>query len=269
MPLTFSHPKAGKLYNFIAIVITLCLLAGCTSHAESDLPASVSREGKVRESLDKADELFRLRSDVANLRNAVNEIGKVRNPDDRNFEVEWKFAKYCYFLGRAEKDLEKAEAIFQRGKEAASIAARIRDDQPDGHFWFAANLGELSRMSPLTVGLKSVDEIRESMNKVVEIEPGYQGASAFDALGQLEMATRLFKGGKTERAVEYYEKGVALAPDNSNLRLHLAEAYFALKRDAAARKQIGVILSMKPNDEYIAEHELAVQKAKELISKNF
>ena len=269
MLLTFSHPKPSKLYNYIAIVITLCLLDGCASRAETHLVAQAPDPVKIYESLAEAERLFAHRSDIGNLRKAVSVVANVRNPDERNYEVEWKYAKYCYFLGKVEKDQEKAAEILEKGRDAARIASRVEPEKPDGHFWFAANLGELSRMSPLTVGLKSVDELRGSMEKVIALEPGYQGASAFDALGQLEIATRNFRGGKTEKAVEYYEKGIVLAPDNSNLRLHLAEALFALKRDAAARKQIDEIIAMKPNPDYIAEHQVAVEKAKELLSKNF
>jgi tetratricopeptide (TPR) repeat protein len=269
MPLTFSHPKPSNLYKFIAIVITLCLLEGCTSRAETQLAAPKPDPAKTQEALGDAERLFAQRSDIGNLRKAVSIVASVRNPDYRNYEVEWTFAKYCYFLGKVEKDQEKAAEIFEKGRDAARIASRVEPERPDGHFWFAANLGELSRMSPLTVGLKSVDELRNSMEKVIVLEPGYQGASAYDALGQLEIATRNFRGGKTEKAVEYYEKGIALAPDNSSLRLHLAEALFALKRDAAARKQIDEIIAMKPNPEYVAEHQLAIEKARELLSKNF
>ena len=269
MPLAFSHPKLRKPYNFIAIVITLCLFDGCASRAETNYDTPNASRTSVRESLDEADRLFSQRTDIENLRKAVRIVGALRTPDERNFEVEWKYAKYCFFLGKVEKDQDKAAELFEKGRAAGAIAARVQSDRPDGHFWFAANLGELARISPLTVGLKSVDDIRNSMEKVIAIEPGYQGASAFDALGQLEMATRLFKGGKTEKAVEYYEKGIALSPDNSNIRLHLAEAYLVLKRDAEARKQIDTILSMKPNPEFVGEHQVVVDKAKELLSKNF
>ena len=269
MPLTFSHLNPNKLYKFIAIVITLCLLKGCARQVDSQLEAVEDNPAEIKESLDEAEQLFSHRSDGDNLRKAVILVARLRNPNKRNFDVEWKFAKYSYFLGKAEKNQDKAAEIFEKGKDAARIAARVESEKPDGHFWFAANLGELSKMSPLTVGLKSVDELRGSMEKVIALDPGYQGASAFDALGQLEMSTRNFKGGKTEKAIEYYEKGISLAPDNSNLRLHLAEAYFALRRDADARKQIDTIISMKPNNEFAAEHQLAVAKAKELLSKNF
>ncbi len=269
MPLAFSHPKPSKPYKFIAIVITLCLFSGCVSRAETNVTAPKDSQAAIRASLDESDRLFSQRSDIENLRKAVRIVSALRTPDDRNFEVEWKYAKYCFFLGKVETDQDKAGELFEKGRAAGAIAARLQSDRPDGHFWFGANLGELARISPLTVGLKSVDDIRSSMEKVIAIEPGYQGASAFDALGQLEMATRLFKGGKTEKAVEYYEKGIALSPDNSNIRLHLAEAYLVLKRDAEARKQIDTILSMKPNPEFVGEHQAVVEKAKELLSKNF
>ena len=106
------------------------------------------------------------------------------------------------------------------------------------------------------------------MNKVVEIQPDYQSASAYDALGQLELATRL-KGGDAKKAVELLEKGLQMAPDNTNIRIHLAEAYLAVKRDADARKQLDHLLQMKPHPEYVPEYREAVEKAKKLIETNF
>ena len=106
------------------------------------------------------------------------------------------------------------------------------------------------------------------MGKVIELQPDYQGASAYDALGQVELATRL-KGGDAEKAVEYLEKGSELAPDNATMRADLAEAYLAVKRDGDARKQIDQVLQMKPNPEFMPEYRDAVEKAKKLLRTNF
>lgn len=266
---TFSHPNLINDYKFIAIVIILCLLGGCAEYVQTHEKASAISDAKISEGLAEAERLFNRRTETENLRNAVRAVSNIRNPDDRNFEVEWKFAKYSYFLGKAETDQSKAIEVFEKGRDAGRIATRLNKEAPDGYFWFGANLGELARLNPLTVGLKSVDEIREAMTKVVEIEPAYQGASAFDALGQLEMGTRLLKGGTAEKAVEFYEKGLSLAPDNSNIRVHLAEALIALRRDSEARKQLDAVISLKPNEEFVIEHAAAVKKARELLAKNF
>lgn len=195
-------------------------------------------------------------------------LADVRDPDHRNYQVEWTFAKYNYFLGKYSPDDKEAEEALEDGRDAGKIASRIEPNKPDGHFWYAANLGELARRSPITVGLRSVDDVKESMSRVLEIQPDYQGASAYDALGQVELKTRL-KGGSAERAVELLEKGLALAPENTNIRLHLAEAYLAVRRESDARKQLDHLLRMKPDPEYMPEYHECVAKAKKLIETNF
>lgn len=229
----------------------------------------VTQKLTIPDAIRASEELFSQRSDIENLRKAADLLGQARDPDKRNYDVEWRYAKICYFLGKAEKDPEESERIFEKGRDAGKIASRIEPDKPDGHFWYAANLGELARMSPITVGLKSLDDIRAAFQRVIEIQPDYQGASAYDALGDIELSTRFIGGGRPEKAVEYLEQGLKLAPDNSNIRLHLAEAYLYLKRDREARRELETIISMKPNPDYVNEHAAAVEKARELLKKNF
>lgn len=266
---TISHSNSIKVYNFIAIVITLCLLSSCAKRVETHeltLPVSSTAIG---DALSSSEKLFAERADIEKLRQAVTTLGRARNPDQRNFEVEWKFAKYSYFLGRSEPKQDDAIAAFEKGRDAGRIAARVDKTRPDGHFWYAANMGELARISPVTVGIRSVDDIREEMQAVIDLQPDYQNGSAYDGLGQVEMATRNFKGGSAAKAAEYFEKGLELAPNNANLRLHLAEAYLALKRDADARKQLNTLITMKPDEEFKIEHLAAVEKGKKLIETNF
>jgi tetratricopeptide (TPR) repeat protein len=264
-----SHPISIKHYNFLAIVITLCLLGGCSRTVESNYEASKASSASISQHLIRAESLFAEREDIRKLRDAVNTLGAARNPDLRNYEVEWKFAKYSYFLGKVEPMEKDAIAAFEKGRDAGKIASRVDPSKADGHFWFGANLGELGRISPVTVGIKSVDDIREAMTASIAIEPNYQNGSAYDGLGQLEMATRTLKGGTIEKAIEYYEKGLELSPENANLRLHLAEAYLAARKDAAARKQLNALFALSPNPAYEVEHKIAVEKGKALISKNF
>lgn len=261
------HPDSEKVYKIIAIVITLCLLEACASRVETHPPAPVGASpAEIADAIGAADRLFQQRSDVSKLREAVKVLAKVRNPEQRNYEVEWKFAKCSFFLGKLEQSEKDSVAAFEKGRDAGKIAMRMDPSKPDGHFWYGANLGELARISPITVGLKSVDDIREAMNATIAIQPDYQGASAYDALGQIEMKTRI-TGGKVEKAIEYLEKGLELEPANANIRLHLAEAYFAADRDADAKKQLNQLLQMKPHPNYIPEYEAAAAEAKKLLAK--
>jgi tetratricopeptide (TPR) repeat protein len=258
----------SKLYILITIVITWWALSACSSKSNADIPRMNVPPEVIQKALLDSDNLFKQRDDLDKLRLAIKALSEVRDADNRNYQVEWNYAKYNYFLGKYSPKEDEAESALEQGRDAGKIASKVTPEKPDGHFWYAANLGELSKKSPITVGLRSVDDIKQEMNKVLEIQPDYQGASAYDALGQVELMTRL-KGGDAAKAVEYFEKGLQLAPDNTNLKLHLGEAYLAVKRDADARRQLDQLLAMKPNPEYMPEYRECVEKARKLIATNF
>lgn len=257
------------IYSFITIGLICLFSISCAKKAESQSVATTNNAVLVSENIAKADALFRQREDLAKLREAVNLLDSVRNPDGRNYEVEWKFAKYNYFLGKQTTDEKEKEKAFEEGLKAGRIASRVDPNKPDGYFWYGANLGEQAKESPVTVGIKSVDDIRETMNKVIELDPKYQGASAFDALALVELSTAGMMGGNPEKAVEYLEKGIELEQNNTYLRLHLAEAYLAVGKKDDAKKQLDFLLKMKPNPEFLPEYKETTEKAKKLLETKF
>jgi len=222
----------------------------------------------TQQDLETADALFAERTDVEKMRTAVATLSRLRDPAVRNYEIEWRFAMFSYFLGKSLDSETEAEAVFSKGKDAGLIASRVAPSRPEGHFWYGANLGELAQLSPVTVGIKSVDEIRGAIQKVIEIDPGYQWGSAYAAMARVEMKTRLF-GGRAEKAVGFLEKGVEIAPLNAMMRADLAEAYLAVRRDADARRQIDALLALEPHPDYVPEYQEAVAKVKRLAGLNF
>jgi hypothetical protein len=246
----------------------MCLLANCSSSSVAENTAPPPPKRPIEETLAKADQLFTQREDVKKLGEARQIVGQLREPDNRNFEVEWRFAKYSLFLGEKTSDDDKKQKIFEEGRDAGKIASRIGADRPEGYFWYGANLAELAKMSPVTVGYTSVDNIRDSMNTVIKIQPGYQGASAYDILAEIELNTRLF-GGKATKAVEYLEKAIEIEKNNSNLRLHLAEAYLDADKPDLAKQQLEYIVKMQPDPEYVPEHKENVVEAKKLLASRF
>src|SRR5262245_1256688 len=132
--------KAGNLYILITIVITWWLLAGCSSKSTASIPRERVSPEQIQKSLNDAESLFKQREDLDKLRSGIKSLSAVRDPDNRNYQVEWTFAKYNYFLGKFTADEEEAEEALEEGRDAAKIASRIEPQKPDGHFWFGANL---------------------------------------------------------------------------------------------------------------------------------
>ena len=245
----------------------MCLLASCSRSPQHQNVGEPPRQDNT-ENLKQADELFKDREDIEKIKQARDLVAKVRKPDHHDYEVEWKFAKYSLFLGDKLTGDEEKQKAFEEGRDAGRIASRIKPDQPEGYFWYGANLAKLAQLSPVTVGYTAVDDIKEAMNNVIQIQPGYQGASAYDILAQVELNTRLF-GGKASTAADLLEKAIAIESNNSNLRLHLAQAYLDEDKTKEAKEQLQYILKMQPDPDYIPEHKENVAEAKRLLATRF
>lgn len=257
----------SKLAIFLVFLVPFLGLSSCTG-GSADVGAIVSRETypSADEAVRRASDLYSGRSDLGKVRRAIEVLGSARNPEKRAFDIEWRFAKYCYYLGSRENVTdEEAESVLKKGIVAARIAKRLRLRAPQGYFWEAALLGERARRNPVTVGIMSIGKIRRLLRKVIEIDPGYQGASAYLALGQVELNSRGFAGGSAEKAVTLLEKGMKIEKNNSYLYLYLAEAYFAVDRDRDAKRVISDLNNHVPDPDYIPEYEEATAKANKLL----
>jgi len=220
----------------------------------------------VAEAIAEADTLYAVRSDLSKVRQGLVALRQAQADDATNYELAWRLAKFNYYLGAHSPESGEPEKSFREGIEAGKLAVRLQDGKPDGHFWLGANYGGNAQISTLS-GYSDIDYIKQEMEAVLKLNEGYQSGSAYMVLGQVYLqAPRVF-GGDTQKAVEYLEKGLRFGPNNSLLRLHLAEAYAELSRNEDARKQIDHLLAMKPAPGYEPEHEEAVALAKKLQEK--
>ena len=255
-------------YILITIVITLCIHCSCSRSGSVDNDPPKSDPAAVSAAISQADSSFRQRADISKLRDAIDVLARFRNPGDRSFEVEWKFARCSFFLGRQISDNKEAEKIFENGRDAGNIASSIEPSKPDGYFWYGANLGELSRISTVTVGSKAVGEIKTAMNKVIGIQPGYENSSAYDALAETERTTRIY-GGSTDKAIELLEKALQTEKNNMDLHIRLAEAYLAVKKDREAKDQLEQAMRMPPDPDYLPEYKESMEQAKKMLRTKF
>ena len=66
------------------------------------------------------------------------------------------------------------------------------------------------------------------------------------------------------KAVEYLEKSVRIGPTNALAHVHLAEAYLAVNRKDDAQKQLAALIAMKPDPDFVPEHNEALLEARKL-----
>src|SRR5437868_7575480 len=107
--------RRRKLYIFLTIVITLWSQASCNSNDSTSETAQKADPAAIAKAVDEAEALFKQRGDVSKLRDAVALLGKARVDNPRTFDLEWRFSKFNYFLGKQTKDEKAAEKIFTTG----------------------------------------------------------------------------------------------------------------------------------------------------------
>lgn len=261
-----KKPRTEITY-LIVITLYALFLISCAAKGENPRVSAEKSAIPVAETVATSENLFKQREDVSKLREAIQTLAKARMANTRNFDLEWRAAKFNYFLGTQTEDSAEKKTAFASGRDAGKAAAEIDPAKVEGHFWHAANLGELARLDMIS-GAMSVGEIRSGMNKAIELDATYQGGSAYDALAQVELATTL-TGGSAEKAVEYLKKALAVDKDNANALLHIAQAYLKLDKDGEAKRHLDHLLKVKPNPDYIPEYNRAVGEAKKLLETKF
>jgi len=262
-----KKPKKSTKYGFVILLsLSLIWVVSCRKKETVDPAAVDLGDAKAAsDSIATADQLYAQRGDLSKVRMAVAALRQARTADYGNFDAAWKLSRADYYLGTHVTDAE-AEDIFREGIEAGKIAIQLNGSRPEGHFWLGANYGGSAERSTLA-GLATVEDIRHEMETVIKMDESFQGGSAYLALGELYLEAPKVLGGDTAKAIDYLQKGVKVAPNNSLMRVHLAEAYHAAGRDSEARKEIDGLMAMTPDPNYLPEHQDALDKAKKLQEK--
>ena len=249
----------------LLLLILLALAASCSTQSSAernDPPAN----GTAAELIQRADQLYSERADLQKVRECAGVLRQAKTVEPGNYEAAWRLSRVYYFLGEHTTDSSERDKAFTDGEAAGKEAVRLSPNKPEGHFWLAANLGGQAEHSALS-GLSLVPDIRREMETVIKLDEGFMSGSAYMALARIDLDTPPVMGGDPKRAVELLEKGLKFGENNGLLRYYLAEAYLRTNRKDDARKQLETILNIKPDPNYLPEHNDAVNKSRELMKK--
>jgi tetratricopeptide (TPR) repeat protein len=214
----------------------------------------------------EADRFYGERTDLVKVRQGIVSLRQAQADDPANYEIAWRLSKFNYFLGAHSDNATEQDKAFREGLEAGNLAVKLQGAKPEGHFWLGANYGGRAKINTLS-GLSELEDIKREMEAVLKIDEHFQAGSAYMVLGQMYLQAPRLLGGDVQKAIEYLEKGIKVGPDNALMRLRLAEAYAAAKRDADARKAIDDLLAMKPMPGYEPEYNEAITEAHKLQEK--
>src|SRR2546423_1984359 len=245
----------------------LCLsLCACES-TPSKSAASPTRSAPDPTLLQQADEAYAHRAEPERLRAGLEVARRTHAAAPFDYDAAWRLARLAYTLGDQSKDDTEREAAFREGVEAGETAVSADANRAEGHFWLGANYGGLAEIQG-TLGLDYADKLRREMETTQRLDAGLYGGSTYMALGRLDLEMPEWLGGDRPRALATLEKGLQYGPQNSMLRLQLAQAYLANKKNDETRKQLNFLLAMKPDPAFLPEYDECATEARQLLKKH-
>jgi hypothetical protein len=215
--------------------VSLCFAGvACQTAPSTDRLAIDSGDAKAAgDRIAEADALYAGREDINKARVAVAALRQARTAEYSNYDAAWKLSRAAFYVGEHTDNDSERDDMYREGIEAGKAAVGLQPGKAEGHFWLGANYGGSAAHSTLA-NLSSFQDIKGEMDAVLKIDESYQGHSAYLGLGRLYRQAPRVLGGDSGKAIEYLEKGVKLSPNNTTMRLDLAQAYEANNLEAEA-----------------------------------
>jgi tetratricopeptide (TPR) repeat protein len=211
------------------------------------------------------DALYRQREDLASARRAAAIWSQRLQADPRQFESAWKLARANYWLGGHAPQRER-RGLLEAGIAAGRAAAAGRPDQPEGHFWIAANMGALAESFGLRQGLKYRGEIRDTLLLVLKLDPAFQQGSADRALGRWYFKVPGLFGGSRKKSEEHLRRSLGYNPNSTASRFFLAETLLDMDRRAEAITELQRVIDLPLDPQWEPEDREFKQKAQRLLA---
>lgn len=212
------------------------------------------------------DELYANRQHLTDARKAAALWQQTIDRDPSQFEAAWKRARAAYWIGK-HLDEEEGKKEFEAGMAAARLAIAAQPNRPEGHFWLAANMGALAERGGIRAGLRYRGAIRESLERVKEIDPAFQQGSADRALGRWYYLVPGLFGGSKRKSEEHLRQSLTYNPDSIASRYFLAETLVSRDREEEAIAELQRILRTPPDPDWRPEDLEFKEKARTLLAK--
>jgi hypothetical protein len=210
------------------------------------------------------DELYRQRENTASARQAAD-IWAARAASGQDFEAAWKLARISYWLG-THGDQHARRVALERGVAAGTQAAAMAPNQPEGHFWLAADMGALAESFGLSQGLKYRGRIKSEIETVLAIDDAWLEGSGFRALGWWFHKVPGLFGGSESRAEQNLRKALSYNSQSVVTLYFLGEVLAGTGRRAEAVRAFRQALDAPFHPDFTPEDKDFKQQAAARLS---
>jgi len=219
----------------------------------------------VPQALEQADELYDQMSDMETAQKALDLYRTALNQMEEKYEPFWKISRLLYYIGEHTEEKKEKKNIFSQAVYYAEKAIQLGPEKPDGYYWRGVNNGKYGESRGVLKSLFLVKPIKNDMNKVIELNPGYEDGGAYRVLGRVYFKLPGFAGGSNEESLKLLQKSIEYGPDDANTRFFLGETLLAMDNIDKAREELEYVLSLEEDPLWKSDVSSAKKQAKELL----
>jgi hypothetical protein len=212
------------------------------------------------------DVLYADRANIASAKQAGELLAAAAARDPKAFEPTWKLARICYWLGGHAPEPER-RAYLERGIAAGQQAAALSPERPEGYFWMAADMGALAESFGLRAGLKYRKPIKQALETVLRLDPGFMEGSADRALGRWYYKVPRLFGGNSKEAEAHLRASLRYDPKSIISHFFLAELMTDTDRPTEARNELQTVVDTPLSGEWAPEEAGYQARARALLAK--
>lgn len=212
------------------------------------------------------DRLFEARQIPAVQRAAtLYEARLTVNPSDS--EAAWKLARARYWLGaNGTGTRESRRPSLEAGIAVARRAIAAAPASPHGHFWLAANMGQLSELFGRREGLRYRDDIKRALEAAIAADPAYLHGAAKRALGRWYATVPAMFGGNKKQGEAYLRAALESRRDSAITLVLLADLLFETGRPDEARALLTAAVAAPQDPDWTPEDERFKARARERLA---
>ncbi len=137
-------------------------------------------------------------------------------------------------------------AEYKEGARIAQRALQLREDLPDAHFYYAANLGSAAYLQGILASLVNLQDLTNHVTRTLELQEDH--APAHHMRGMMLEELPWFLGGDSERALQHLQRSVEIDKYYMHARLHLGEAYLDRDMIEEAIQELQFVVRNEPRE---------------------
>ncbi|MHB8079117.1 MAG: tetratricopeptide repeat protein [Candidatus Krumholzibacteriia bacterium] len=210
-------------------------------------------------------------NDLAASRSAA-EAAIAASPD--NATAHWMLARVLIDLGNREADKSAREALYTEAESQARRATALKPDDTWGHHYLAASLGRLALTEGGKRKIELSKEVRAEALRAIELDPrndrslhilGIWNREVANLSPFLKLVAKVVYGGvpegaSNEKAVDYFQRAMAINPTRLSHRLELGVTYMEMSRPQDAIPLFQSVLDLPASDPNDAEYKAQAAK---------